>query len=68
MRRRALHNLLSNEEQSLEEVWAWYEFQRALIGEEKSRVLTAPLPARAFMRPAISGRRGKSWTTTSRSI
>ena len=41
MTRRALANLLSNQEQTLEEVWGWYEFQRALIGEEKSRVLTA---------------------------
>ena len=38
---RALANLLSNKEQSLLEVWGWYEFQRALLGEEKSRVLAA---------------------------
>jgi hypothetical protein len=36
---RSVSNILSNEEQSLDEVWAWYEFQRALIGEEKVRVL-----------------------------
>ncbi len=41
MTKRGLVNLLSNEEQSLPEVWAWYEFQRALIGEEASRVFTA---------------------------
>lgn len=51
MTRRALPKLLSNEEQSLQELWGWYEFQRALIGEEKTRVLTAlfsgssPLPS-----------------------
>ena len=39
MTRGALSNLLSNEEQNLLDVWSWYEFQRALIGEEKSRVL-----------------------------
>ncbi|HVC95397.1 MAG TPA: hypothetical protein VND64_17000 [Pirellulales bacterium] len=37
MTRRSL-NILSYEEQSLHQVWGWYEFQRALIGEEKSRV------------------------------
>ncbi len=41
MTRRRLSNTLSGEEQSLQEVWGWYEFQRALIGEEKSRVLDA---------------------------
>ncbi len=41
MTRRGLANLLSNEEQSLSEVWRWYEFQRILVGEEKSRVLVA---------------------------
>jgi hypothetical protein len=38
MTRRSLSNILSNEEQSLQDVWVWYEFQRVLIGEEKSRV------------------------------
>jgi hypothetical protein len=41
MRRRSVSHMLSNEEQSLQQVWGWYEFQRALIGEEKSRVLDA---------------------------
>ncbi len=39
MTRRSLSNILSNEERGLQDVWAWYEFQRTLIGEEKSRVL-----------------------------
>ncbi len=42
MTRRSLSNILSGEQQSLQEVWGWYEFQRALIGEEMSRVLDAP--------------------------
>jgi hypothetical protein len=33
---------LSGERQSLQEVWAWYEFQRTLINEEKGRVLDPP--------------------------
>ncbi len=41
MTRRGLSNLLSDEKQSLPEVWGWYEFQRALVGEEKSPVLAA---------------------------
>jgi hypothetical protein len=41
MTRRARAPLLSNEEQSLQDVWRWYEFQRALVGEEKGRVLDA---------------------------
>jgi hypothetical protein len=41
MTRRSLLNILSGEEQGLHEVWGWYEFQRALVGEEKSRVLDA---------------------------
>jgi hypothetical protein len=39
MTRRSLLNTLSSDELSLSQVWGWYEFQRALIGEEKSRVL-----------------------------
>jgi hypothetical protein len=34
--------ILSGDPQSLQEVWGWHEFQRALVGEEKSRVLDAP--------------------------
>ena len=41
MTRRSLARILSNEEQSLPDVWGWYDVQRALIGEEKSRVLDA---------------------------
>jgi hypothetical protein len=41
MTRRSLFNTLSNQEQGLPTVWEWHEFQRALIGEEKSRVLDA---------------------------
>ena len=37
----SLLNTLSNEEQSLATVWQWHEFQRSLIGEEKSRVFSA---------------------------
>jgi hypothetical protein len=40
--RPSLSEILSGEQQSLQEVWDWHEFQRALIGEEKSRVLDAP--------------------------
>jgi hypothetical protein len=38
---RSLLNALSNQEQSLGTVWQWYEFQRSLIGEEKSRLFGA---------------------------
>lgn len=38
MTRRSLLNILSAKEQSLGDVWNWYEFQRSLIGEEKARV------------------------------
>ena len=41
MKRRSLSNLFSNEEQDLDKIWEWYELQRALIGEEKVRVLEA---------------------------
>jgi hypothetical protein len=37
----SLSDILSGKHQSLQKVWDWYEFQRALIGEEKSRVLDA---------------------------
>jgi hypothetical protein len=40
--RPSLSEILSGEELGLQEVWSWYAFQRALIGEEKSRVLGAP--------------------------
>jgi hypothetical protein len=33
--------VLSKQERSLDEVWNWYTFQRALIGEEKARVFDA---------------------------
>jgi hypothetical protein len=55
---RPLANVLSSEEQDVDEVWNWYEFQRALIGEEKSRVLDAfalgasPIASRYFGRTA----------------
>jgi hypothetical protein len=42
MRQHPLLNILSGEQQSLQTVWQWYEFQRALVGEEKSRVLDVP--------------------------
>lgn len=41
MNRRSLANLVSAEETDLSQAWDWYEFQRALIGEERSRVLEA---------------------------
>lgn len=41
MTRRSLANLLSSEEPGLHDVWGWCQFQRALLGEEKSRVLEA---------------------------
>jgi len=41
MTRRLRLNTLSNQEESLSRVWEWREFQRALIGEEKSRLLGA---------------------------
>ena len=41
MTRRSLWNTLSNQEQSLSKVWAWHEFQRALIGEEHKRLFGA---------------------------
>ena len=41
MTRRSLLNTLSNREQSLQTVWQWHEFQRSLIGEEKSRLFGA---------------------------
>ncbi len=41
MNRRLLRSLLPNQELSLAEVWGWYEFQHALIGEERSRVFDA---------------------------
>jgi hypothetical protein len=41
MMRRSLFNTLSNQERSLSEVWQWYEFQCALVDEEKRRVLGA---------------------------
>ena len=45
MTRPPLSDILSGEQQSLQEVWEWHEFQRTLIGEERSRVLTAPVGA-----------------------
>ena len=42
MRQHPLLSVLSGEHRSLQEVWQWYEFQHALIGEERSRVLDAP--------------------------
>jgi uncharacterized protein (DUF4415 family) len=42
MTRRWVPDILSGDQQSLQEVWRWHEFQRALVGEEKSRVLDAP--------------------------
>jgi hypothetical protein len=36
-----LLNTLSNQEQSVGTVWQWHEFQRSLIGEEKSRLFGA---------------------------
>lgn len=41
MTRPSLRNILSDEQQSLQEVWGWYEFQRVLVGEEKGRALDA---------------------------
>ena len=41
MTRRSLLNMLSSQSQSLGTVWQWYEFQRSLIGEEKSRLFSA---------------------------
>ncbi|MBO0698201.1 MAG: hypothetical protein J2P46_07395 [Zavarzinella sp.] len=37
----SLLNTLSGDEPNLGDVWVWYEFQRALVGEETSRVLAA---------------------------
>ena len=42
MTRPPLSTILSGEQQGLQEIWGWYEFQRVLIGEEKSRVLDVP--------------------------
>lgn len=59
---RPLANVLSSEEQDVDEVWNWYELQRALIGEEKSRVLDAfalgasPIASRYFGRTAAVSR------------
>ena len=41
MTRRLRSNTLSNEEESLSRVWEWHAFQRALIGEERSRLFAA---------------------------
>ncbi len=48
MTRRLLWNVLSRQEQSLPVVWEWYEFQRALVGEEKGRVLNAIAKGEGF--------------------
>jgi hypothetical protein len=34
----SLLNTLSSEGPTLDDVWRWYEFQRAIVGEEKGRV------------------------------
>jgi hypothetical protein len=36
----SLLNTVIGDEPSVDDVWLWYEFQRAIVGEEKSRVLT----------------------------
>jgi hypothetical protein len=59
MTRRGLSSLLSGEEQSLAEVWNWYEYQRALIGEEKSRVFAALSSASALPVPRYVGKTPK---------
>lgn len=37
----SLLNTLSGDEPTLDDIWLWYEFQRAMTGEEKGRVLAA---------------------------
>jgi hypothetical protein len=37
----SLLNTLSGDEPTLDDVWLWYEFQWAVIGEEKGRILSA---------------------------
>lgn len=41
MTQRSPANFLSGDEPGLADLWVWYEFQRALIGEEKGRVFDA---------------------------
>jgi hypothetical protein len=48
---------LSGQEPSLFDLWGWYEFQRALIGEEKGRVLDA---LNAALGPATNRYAGKT--------
>lgn len=57
MTRRSLLNTLSNQEQSLPTVWQWHEFQRSLIGEEKSRLFGALARGES---PAVSRYFGKT--------
>ena len=47
-------NILSSEEPGLSDLWGWYEFQRALIGDEKGRLFDAlnagvSLPANRYI-------------------
>ncbi|MGA2619570.1 MAG: hypothetical protein ABSF26_18325 [Thermoguttaceae bacterium] len=56
MTRRSLSNILSGEQQSLQKVWGWYEFQRALIGEETSRVLDAPRDSASLAKSRYVGK------------
>lgn len=46
----------SGEEQSLPDVWAWYQFQLALIREEKARVLEALASGAALATDRYLGR------------
>ena len=56
MTRRSLSNILSGQEQSLGDVWGWYEFQRALTGEELSRVLDALRADQCLQSPHYFGK------------
>ncbi len=55
MRRQLLGGILSEQEQDLPEVWEWYGFQDALVGEEKSRVLSAWSGGTALSAPRYFG-------------
>jgi hypothetical protein len=56
MPRRHLQSKLSGEQPSLETVWAWYEFQNTLIGEEAVRTLEALREGAATTQPRYFGR------------
>ncbi len=56
MARRHLETILSKDEQGLDEVWEWFDFQGVLIGEEQVRTLDAFLTGAAPVEPRYFGK------------